>query len=166
MMMLHTRADRKYETHTVHWRLCACAWPKKRSHDVKFPDHGGRCGRVYCVSTQLPVRVCVCEWVTSSLTPSSCQVSFSAPLSCHTHSPFLKATRERQRRRKKKEALGHMWGQTHRVARRLFLSCPPLSHWHAYALCYDVNKDLYGRYFEICTAKHFQPWGLMLLFFV
>lgn len=38
--------------------------------------------------------------------------------------------------------------------------------WTRVPLCYDVNKDLYGRYFEICTAKHFRPWGLMFLLFV
>lgn len=110
--------------------------------------------------------VCVCEWVTSSLTSSSCQMSFSASPSCHTPSTVFKATGKKE---EKKKALGHMWSQTHRVARR-HPSRPPLSHWqvyeHAYALCYDVNKDSYGCYFEICTAKHFRPRGLMLLFFV
>lgn len=157
----HTQTDRMYETYNLHQRLSACVWLRKRVWNILMMDKEFTAFQPYCQC----VCECVCVWVTSSLTSPSCQMSFSASLSCHTPSPIFKATGKLE----KKNRLGHMWSQTRRVALRR-PSCPPLSHWlvyeHAYALCYDVNKDSYRCYFEICTAKHFWPRGLMLLFFV
>lgn len=127
--------------------LWLCAAEKTRlnvKEEAEFTAFQSNCQSV-CVHVCLRAR----KRVTSSLTCSSCKMSFSSPLSCHTPSTILKATGG-------KDKTKHLVTCESRLVPRRLPSCPPLSHWpiyeDKYTLCYDVNKDSCRRYFEICIS--------------